>query len=372
MTDKVRQHFVPRFYLKNFSLGNSGKHIGLYNFENDVQVSKASLKSQAYRKNFYGKNGLLEGALSQFETLTSSTLRRIIDSELLPPHGTDEYEKVLAFALIQHGRTLASMNVYEEMSRKSFAIAYGEERAEEMLDSMNPPDSGASVAYLVFLMAASLPLMSDLRCKLLINSSDTTLITSDNPVVKYNQFLEQKGAIGGITGLGAKGLQIFLPLSPNLALYFFDPQVYAVGKKSDHKVRIPNRDVDSLNLLQSLNCMENIYYSTPPSQKELSAMCRGRLKHKGKSLADVKEYFGEDYERKRNSLIVAHVVDLRCNLSLSFSRTLRNARKYELRTRAVHIRNKVLMDEFEQVMGMRRPLPDNPLGDCYYRKQQNH
>jgi len=46
MADKKRQHYVPRFYLKNFSINSEGKAIGIY--ERKTVPSKKILYPYTY------------------------------------------------------------------------------------------------------------------------------------------------------------------------------------------------------------------------------------------------------------------------------------------------------------------------------------
>jgi hypothetical protein len=56
MTEKKKQHFVPRFYLKNFSLNAEGKKISLFNFAASKYVSCTNLYDQAYKNYFFGED----------------------------------------------------------------------------------------------------------------------------------------------------------------------------------------------------------------------------------------------------------------------------------------------------------------------------
>ena len=61
---------------------------------------------------------------------------------------------------------------------------------------------------------ASTPhMLFDLALKVLVNRSGTEFITSDAPVVLFNQWCQDIRGMG-TTGLACHGLQIFLPLSP--------------------------------------------------------------------------------------------------------------------------------------------------------------
>ena len=103
-------------------------------------------------------------------------------------------------------------------------------------------------------------LISDLHIKLLRNDTDRPFITSDNPVVQYNQLLEQKTTLDCITGYGIKGIQIFIPITPRYMLLLYDSQVYYVGRKKRKVVSIDKRhEIDQLNTLQIVNNIQMVY-----------------------------------------------------------------------------------------------------------------
>jgi hypothetical protein len=91
----------------------------------------------------------------------------------------------------------------------------------------------------------------DLRWKLLQNKTDLPFITSDHPAVRYNQFLEPRIRSGSNTGLVARGLQMFLPLSPKHVLVLFDSETYKVGGM---KLRVMNVDVTHDEDVDELTC----------------------------------------------------------------------------------------------------------------------
>lgn len=59
MLEKKRQHYVPRFYLKNFSWGNR-RPIHLCNIKTGAQITAENLVTQCYEGYFYGKDLVLE------------------------------------------------------------------------------------------------------------------------------------------------------------------------------------------------------------------------------------------------------------------------------------------------------------------------
>ena len=49
--DKRRQHYVPKFYLRNFS--EDKKSIGIYFFEKNKIINHASIKDNLWKEYFY-------------------------------------------------------------------------------------------------------------------------------------------------------------------------------------------------------------------------------------------------------------------------------------------------------------------------------
>ena len=76
----------------------------------------------------------------------------------------------------------------------------------------------------------------DLKCKFLINKTRIPFITSDNPAVIYNQFLERMKQES--YALGSRGLQIYFPLTPKVAVIYYDSECYKIGCKKRNYVDI--------------------------------------------------------------------------------------------------------------------------------------
>ena len=106
MPKKKKQHYVPRFYLRNFSLNK--KHINIYNLTNEKIIISGNLKNQCYEPYFYGRDGEIEEALSQTETHASSLIKNIIVGKRAPTRFSEEHVLLVLFILMQIGRTKAA------------------------------------------------------------------------------------------------------------------------------------------------------------------------------------------------------------------------------------------------------------------------
>jgi hypothetical protein len=103
--------------------------------------------------------------------------------------------------------------------------------------------------------------LSNLHMHLFINRSPEHFITSDNPVVLYNQFCEGVRS-QGVLGWACAGIQVMLPLSPTHLLILYDPTIYRIPAKdgAGHSTLTKLADVKSLNALQILNANRSIYF----------------------------------------------------------------------------------------------------------------
>ena len=80
-TEKVYQHFVPKFYLRLFSTNRNS--VGAYIFNDDRYVKNASLDSIGGVDFLYGEDGQIEDWFSEFEGLWNNTIKRIIQTNSL-------------------------------------------------------------------------------------------------------------------------------------------------------------------------------------------------------------------------------------------------------------------------------------------------
>ncbi len=124
---------------------------------------------------------------------------------------------------------------------------------------------------------------SDLRCKLLVNKTRLPFITSDSPMVKYNQYLEQREWLGNWTGYPIIGLQIFLPISPCMILLLYDNWTYTIGSKKskkEHFVEISDiEEIEQLNLLQVINCELVVFFNEHIKENYIRELFRRSKKY---------------------------------------------------------------------------------------------
>ena len=255
--EKLRHHYVPQFYMRRFS--KDGKSISLINIEKALLVRKASIRKQCYRKKFYGDTNIVEDAFSVLEGIVAGILDRIYEGTLFSTFSEEDHFKLQTFIVFQNSRTRAHA---EEVAR--YISLFEKDLPLDVQKFENFDDStrrDMRVGIALKNATRSVPNISDLEKRILRIKCDYSFITSDNPVIKYNQWCEGEDSLG-VTGMVNSGLQIFFPISPKCMLLFFDSNIYYTTGTNNSTIEIYDRnDILKLNKLQAVFADKNLYFS---------------------------------------------------------------------------------------------------------------
>jgi hypothetical protein len=259
MSKTKNQHYVPRFYLRNFS--SNGKSLNFINLSTGKIVIGDSIKNQCSADYFYGKTIPIEKAFSEIETSSGVLLNKIINKNYIPSARSQAHSILQLFIVTLHSRTkykFEEMNEIVDKIGKS-VLELHPDVDKTLLDKVEIK-LDFPLHYSILHSLTRYPLAQDLSIHLFTNESSNNFITSDHPVIYYNKWTEDIKDYGSV-GLASKGLLIFLPLSHKKLLLLYDRSVYKIGNKKD-SVSILNDagEVDNINLLQWLKCNNNIYF----------------------------------------------------------------------------------------------------------------
>jgi len=267
ITDKKNQHYVPKFYLRNFSYNSNKKQVGVFNINNKFYVPEAKLKTQGSRNFFYGHDGIIEDNLSNIEGDFATIIRDIIQTKNLPKKNTIEHFNLLFFTVLTDLRNpsrIDGMQTNLEEMRKRLLELHPDTDTEKFVPTVSHDDM---VKLSLSNALEMCKIILDLDYKILVNKTSTPFITSDFPVVKYNQFLENKKWPHSKSGFGSVGLQIFIPLCSEIVLVLYDKDIYKLGDKKKQVNIVGNvEDVDALNILQFLNCIDTVFFNDKASE----------------------------------------------------------------------------------------------------------
>lgn len=259
---KRRQHYVPKFYLKAFQ--SAPKRIHVCHLDTLRSIRDASLRDQCYLHRFYGSVEL-EDSLSQLENAAAPVLRTICESGRPPSLGSEEHAVLLAFVGLQAFRTPAKREAIKDGWGKMDELIFGDREPDpnSNLSRFSPVDEAEALKLQFGTVSLFTESIADLRLYVGRTSPKELLITSDNPLFKYNSYC--RGIrYWGCLGAKCQGLQIFLPLSPRILLLLYDASIYKITDEEGGKIasgKISKRDVARFNSLQVFNAQRCIYFS---------------------------------------------------------------------------------------------------------------
>ena len=326
MPKNKKQHYVPVFYLKRFSL--SGKHIDLWNMESQKKILSANLRNQCYEDYSYEKNNEVEDILANIEGETSNILNNI---NCFDPYNSDKYKVLLLYIITQFFRskyTWDEMNEFYDNLSGYFSQFSPMEEGLPITEAHREtiPEDTVMMAFSGFRY------ILDLDMKLLINRTGTEFITSDNPVILYNQLLSfmttRFGIPGSRTGLSAKGLQIFFPISSSELLFFYDSNSYYVGNRKNTTISITQeKDILGINTLQMCSAHENVYFKNNFPIEDLHNISSPYMRNNKSNLnISTNEDMSDD-------ILHSSRVDINTNLRLSFISLTREGKKIQRDTK---------------------------------------
>jgi hypothetical protein len=249
MATNKNQHFVPRCYLRPFTLDAANSAINLLNIDRNKFVAHAPVEHQCSGDYFYGDDVALERALQVTEGRYAAALRDILTPGFTL---TDSHRSVLRhFWLLQYMRTEAASRRAVEMAAGAGAVIGAEGFSLGIRQAVH-----LAMRIFVDVMHS----IDDLTVRLLRNRTSVPFVTSDDPAVLSNRwYLEDSRTSSRSFGLHSAGALLLLPLSPQVQFLGYDSEVYKVEHEGGWaEVRDP-ADVEALNQHQFLNCRANIF-----------------------------------------------------------------------------------------------------------------
>ena len=250
MAAQKRQHYVPKLYLRFFTVDN--KLLSIYNISQKKIVSQVPYETQCYNDYYYGKDKLWENELSFLESRWGVVFQRIQEKKNVLD---DDLYAIKQFALYQLQRTVA-INNYLLHQREEFLCEYGrliyyknglvfDSDADEYCKERAKHD--CSPAETLAFANKYLPLIQDLELTIITYHTNQNLISSDVPVIAINPFHQPS------TGYGCMGLIILFPISSNTLIVLYDAKMYPKYKGKQYVDCFDENEVSNLNILQLIS-----------------------------------------------------------------------------------------------------------------------
>lgn len=223
------QHYVPKFMLRRFSTGKKDL-VYAYDKHNDkvfeFSTSKKSKVGVAAERGIYdfefeGVPLTLEPSLSNIESKAAEATANIIQSQRIDPEWHMDKAILASFLAVQLVRTKATMTTLDDLAERM----EGYFRSEGAPDDFFKPEpkvgdkaNARKVHYASLITTAPedlAPLLVDKVWLLLQADECNPFLMGDQPFTRFN---EASKSVRGTLGLRSKGVQIYFPLSPALAL----------------------------------------------------------------------------------------------------------------------------------------------------------
>lgn len=252
MAENKKQHYVPKTYLKHFSIG---KVFSVLNIDSNMIYENVSYASQCYENYFYGNNLEWEKRLNSMESKWGIVLDKICQGEDI-----DDNDKALLkqFSVYQYNRTVAreqfNITSYKENLRETAKVILKRDEItdEEFGDFLEQKAKEMTSPEKTLEMVASIEeLIEDLEVIVIDCISEAKLISSDAPVICINPF-EPHGV-----GFGCMGLIIFFPVSDSKLVVIYDKKMY----KSNSNIFVisDKQEIYNLNAYQYISAERIIF-----------------------------------------------------------------------------------------------------------------
>lgn len=323
MAQKKIQHYVPQFLLKRFSADN--RSISKFLIQDNRIIPNCSIRNECSKDNFY-TNVKIEDKLGEIEANNAITIKKIEEGGMRSIPQVD-MEHLYTFVLLQDMRTKEAADYTGKMFEdlKNFLCQKGV--TEDLEKELNKVDTGEKHSAMINLLTFtdSAENIYDLKCKLLLNKTKTPFVTSDHPVLKYDQLFERIKA--PYYSLASVGIEYILPISPETAIILYDGNAYKIGHRKESTIEITNvEDIDKINLLTAMYADTCIYFkSGGVTFHYLSDLISNAKAHKSKCRFEMQEAFSDD---RKHELLIGHNISHYCKAKLSFIKELDKMRTF--------------------------------------------
>lgn len=249
-------HFVPQFYLRQFSPDR--RSLAVLHKASGRVFDCAPIRGQCAINNFHGWHPDAEKSLSVLESASAAVIARILANEKLPPSGSDDRDTLNLHVALQALRTQTMASSNDAMAERFVRLmAQGDEAMKDVDFDRFRIGHQYPAALPIRIALETYPSLGSLDGCLLRAGVGCNFVTSDNPIVLYNSALSDVWW-QGVTGLDSEGLQIFFPISTKFCVYLFDPKIYKSASNTYLRI-LSEEDLNKILALITLNSNKAIY-----------------------------------------------------------------------------------------------------------------
>lgn len=257
--EKKREHYVPRFYLRNFSYDKDEPfYLHCYD-KQDERGFKATIRNIGHENYFYdlSPSQEIEDLLADLEGDLEPSYTKLVETGDLMGLNRDDRLKISTLISLQHLRTRKFRDTIKQASEYTLdAIEDEGSEARDIVEAATE-ESGAKEWQLQLLSNALLgfaEILDRMGWFLFKNRTEYPLWTSDHPIAIFNPINPEPDPEKGIERRGSK---LHFPLSSDLVLGIFDPRTYP--GLPDEEELTEKGHVDFQNKLQVEHSYQYLY-----------------------------------------------------------------------------------------------------------------
>lgn len=252
---RLRQHFVPKSYLKNF-----GDLIYCY----DKKLGKkfrSTPTNIAVKPDFYGGEyeelPSLETEFSKMESFHSRSIKKLIQKKNYYDLSYIEKIGICEFFGFQYLRTEQSRQNIGHMMNSLYEALFSKSIPKELkVKASEKAITGMHLSSLKDYRKFSI-IFFNMRFVVFENYTSIPFWTSDNPISKQNEYDEHPF---GNLGLTNQGIEIHLPLTPKLSICALEPILFHAAPPFQEVYKKPH--VIRENFLQVQYSTRFVYSNT--------------------------------------------------------------------------------------------------------------
>ncbi len=222
------QHYVPRFYMKPFSMiKNEGTKkekvlISFYQFKGNLLKDNIPTSSICSENFFYDEDGKIENKLAEEENKWGSTILKINRGEVLMASDIKNIREFTAYqisrtkAMLAHNQNMVTTILTDVLYNRNSDL--NKSVINEMVEKK--VESEITSEYNLDFVNDILSTIDDLKMIILENKTDIAFFTSDVPVIIVNPLGVHRAGLGDI------GTVVFFPISQRKMVMFYDSKLY--------------------------------------------------------------------------------------------------------------------------------------------------
>lgn len=216
----MNQHYVPEFYLKNFSQNSKQVFV----FDKVLQKSfSSSISSIASKQSFYNNsnNKSIENEIGKLESKAGNVLKKLVETlanNQFSRITKEQKEILIQFIWMQMNRTLESRIDFGSMKPYLFsklADVPFDLDVNEILNQTEVADKHIDFLSSSAENSFALEMLGSRNFIIVKNETQTDFLTSDEPVVRHLHW-----------EINPRVYELFIPITPKFGIWIFPKTIY--------------------------------------------------------------------------------------------------------------------------------------------------